>query len=230
MLAPVFIVVLMLLSPIFSVAEVTLVGNERIAREYILRELGLHRPSAVNIFLYNSRAAISRLDNHYIESLEIDKYFLARRITVSLVERRLAGFVEFSPGQYLFIDENGLVLETSTVLADRLPIVVGLDFSGFTVGARLGVSDERVFENLVAVSRLLSRHGLESDVVRLDLNDSSNIRLFIGDLDVSLGDTADGDLKIAILIEILEHLDGENVRGSLDISDITRNPILRHLT
>ncbi|MCL2853491.1 MAG: FtsQ-type POTRA domain-containing protein [Defluviitaleaceae bacterium] len=229
-LAPFFVIILILLSPLFSVVSVTVEGNSRIPDEEIRRELGLTAPSRVNIFLYDSRGSLRRLNNPYIESASIGRGFLAREITVTVVERRLAGFVEFSPGQYLFIDENGLVLETATAFVESLPIVVGLDFTGFTVGSPLEVSNERAFENLVAISRLLSRHGMESDVIRVDVNDSSNIRLFINELDVSFGDTANGDQKIQTLIQILNHFEGEYVRGTLDISDISRRPILRHLT
>ena len=229
-LGPLFVIILILLSPLFSVASVTVEGNSRIPGEQIITELGLAEPSRVNIFLYDSRGSLRRLTTPYIESASISKDYLARGITVSVVERRLAGFVEFSPGQYLFIDESGLVLETATAFTQTLPIVVGLDFTGFTVGAQLEVANERAFENLVAISRLLSRHGMESDVVRVDVNDCSNIRLFINELDISFGDTTDGDLKIQTLIQILNHIEGDDVRGTLDISDITRHPILRHLT
>ena len=229
-LAPFFVVILILLSPLFSVASVTVEGNSRIPAEEIISELGLAEPSRVNIFLYDSRGSLRRLSSPYIESASISKDHLARGITVTVVERRLAGFVEFSPGQYLFIDENGLVLETATAFTESLPIVVGLDFTGFTVGAPLEVVNERAFENLAAISRLLSRHGMESEVVRVDVNDCSNIRLFINELDISFGDTTDGDQKFRTLIQILDHIEGKDVRGTLDISDITRHPLLRHLT
>ena len=227
--APFFVVILILLSPLFNISRVTVEGNYRISGDEIQSKLGLAAPSEVNIFLFNTRSSLRRLNNPYIESASISKDYLAREITVTLIERRLAGFVEFSPGQYLFIDENGLVLETATAFTQSLPIVVGLDFAGFTVGSRLDVTNERAFENLVAISRLLSRHGVEADVVRVDVNDSSNIRLFINELDVSFGDITNGDQKIQTLIQILGSFEGEDVRGTLDISDITR-PILRHLT
>ena len=229
-LAPFFIITLILLSPLFSVVSVTVEGNSRIPAEEIIAGLGLAEPSRINIFLYDSRGSLRSLSTPYIESASISKDYLSRGITVTVVERKLAGFVEFSPGQYLFIDGNGLVLETATAFTESLPVVVGLDFTGFTVGAPLQVSNERAFENLAAISRLLSRHEIKSDVVRVDVNDCSNIRLFINDLDISFGDTADGDQKIQTLIQILNHLEGEDVRGTLDISDITRHPILRHLT
>ena len=224
------VVTLVLLSPMFAVASVTIEGNYRVSDESILRYLGLVAPSDVNIFLYYDRSAVRRLTNPYIESIHIRKDHFSREIAVTINERRLAGFVEFAPGQYLFIDENGLVLETATSFSDRLPVVVGLDFVRFTIGAPLEVSNEQAFQNMVAISRILNRHEMTSDVVRVDVNDSSNIRLFIGDLDISFGDTTDGDQKMQTLIQILENIKGENIRGTLDISDTTRNSVLRHLT
>ncbi|MCL2616498.1 MAG: FtsQ-type POTRA domain-containing protein [Defluviitaleaceae bacterium] len=231
-LATFFVVILILLSPLFSVTSITIEGNYRITDESLRRYLGLAAPSAVNIFLYNSRAAVNSISNPYIQSVAIRKSYLNREIKIVANERRLAGFVEFSPGQYLFIDENGLVLEIATSFTEQLPIVVGLDFTSFTVGAPLQVVNERAFESLVAISRLLSRHEMESDVVRVDVNDSSNIRLFIHDLDISFGDTSNGDQKMRTLIEILNRIEGEGIQGvgTLDISDISRNSILRHLT
>jgi len=228
--AVIFIIILMMLSPLFNVTRVIIEGNERVSSESIQRSLGLGAPSAVNIFLFERSGALNRLNNPYIESVSIDKAYFAREITVTVVERRLAGFVEFAQGQYLYIDEYGLVLEAATSISERLPIIVGLNLSGFTVGAPLEVGNEHVLRDMREISRVLSRHEIESDVIRVDVNDSSNIRLFIDGLVVSFGDTTDGDRKMQMLIQILNHFEGEDIRGTLDISDISRNPILRHLT
>jgi len=228
--ASIFIIILVLLSPLFSVTKVTIEGNERVSSENIQRSLGLGAPSAVNIFLFEHRDTLQRLNNHYIESVSIDKAYFAREITITVVERRLAGFVEFAHGQYLYIDENGLVLEAATSFSERLPIVVGLNLSGFTVGTPLEVANEHIFSNMIAISRLLNTHEIDSDVIRVNVNDSSNIRLFIDELDISFGEITDGDRKMQTLIQILNHFEGEDIRGTLDISDISRNPIFRHLT
>jgi len=228
--AAVFIIILLMLSPLFNVTKVIVEGNKRVSGESIQRGLGLGSPSSVNVFLFERRGALERLNNPYIESISIDKAYFSREITVTVVERRLIGFVEFAHGQYLYIDESGLVLEAATSFSERLPIIVGLDLPGFTVGAPLEVTNEHALRDLQEISRFLSRHEIESDVIRVDVNDSSNIRLFINNLVVSFGDTTDGDRKMQMLIQILNHFEGEDIRGTLDISDISRNPILRHLT
>jgi len=226
-----FVLILFFMSPLFNISHVIIEGNYRISDAQVLRDIGLDGATPTNVFLFNGRLAERRLlENTYFESVSISKHHLRAELSISLNERRLAGFVEFAPGQYLFIDENGLVLESSTFFTENLPIIIGLEFSRFALGQPLETSNTQSFEHMVAISQLLSRHGLQYNVFRIDVNDSQNIRLFIDELDISFGDLSHSDQKMQTIIEVLRHFEGEQIRGSLDVSDITRHAILRHLT
>ena len=234
--ACIFVLALFFLSPFFNISAIIIEGNYRVGDAQILRQigLGLEEPRR-NIFLFNGRLARNRLlENHYFEGVYISKRHLRSELVISVQERRLAGFVEFAPGQYLYIDENGLVLESATFFSESLPIVVGLEFSRFVIGQTLETSNEQSFEHMVSMSKLLETHGLSSRVFRVDVNDSSNIRLFIDELEISFGDMSYADQKMKTIIEVLDYVEAQmatsSIRGSLDVSDINRHAVLRHLT
>ena len=233
-----FVITLFFLSPLFNISTVIIHGNYRVSDAQVLHHIGLGSGTGTpqpNIFLFNSRLARRQLlENNYFEEASISKRPLSGELHITLSERRLAGFFEFAPGQYLYIDEDGLVLSHATFLSENLPIVVGLEFSRFVLGQPLETTNARSFEHMVEMSRLLAYHGMASRVFRVDVNDSDNIRLFIDELEISFGDMSDADLKMQTIIEVLNHLEttmaGQRIRGSLDVSDANRHAILRHLT
>jgi hypothetical protein len=128
-------------------------------------------------------------------------------------------------GAYLYLDENGRVLEVSTSLADRLPVVIGLKFSGFNVGEKLSVENTSAFDTMATLAQLFNKYELEADIIRVDVSKESDIHIFVRSLDVVFGDISDADKKLRTLVTIIDKMPEEgNVAGFLLLNNINGNP------
>ncbi len=212
-------------------------GNKLLSEQYIKQTASTN--NSTNIFAFNRGTAKKNLlKNNYVDGIEIKKDYFAKKITLTIHERILSGYIEHSSGSFVYIDENGRVLEVNSYYTEKLPIVVGLKLSEITVGEVLNVSNTVCFGSLVVLARLFNKYGLESDVIKVDVSDENNIHLFINNINIEFGDIKDADQKIRTIIEIVkklkeeifQSLGDENIGGFLDIKDITKPARFRPLT
>ncbi len=222
------VVLITLTSPLFNVSVVKITGAEKLTESDIKKTVGLS--DNTNFFAFSSYKAKKLLKkNNYVDSVQIKKTF-PNEIAITLVERRVSGYIEFMKGTFLYIDGEGRVLEVATFFKDNLPIIVGLKFSEFAVGEILPISHETSFSNVVTIAGLLSKYKIEN-VVKVDVTNPSDIHLFIHNIDVSFGTISDADEKIRTIRAVLEKTpNAEDVKGFLDITDVTKPSRFRLLT
>lgn len=211
--------VLVLVSPIFHVREVVVLGNHRVCETDIKARLNIAGNS--NIFLINwgnARRAI--LGNLHIEDVSFSRE-LPGRLYVSIQERRLSAYVEHEPGSFLFLDENGRVLEIRNYITELLPRLDGLQFTRFQLGEILEVSDEINFINIMQYTQLLTLHGLINQITHINVSDPANIRILVNYLEFHVGGIQDADAKVRTIAEKLYRLPNAHIiRGFVDIREI----------
>ena len=206
-------------SPVMNIENVYVEGNERFGRAEILRDAGFSE--GTNIFAFNTRAAIENLyDNTYIKRVNVAKNYFTRTLTIEIVERQLSGYVRFRDNTYLFIDGDGMVLESRTSFTERHPVIEGLRFSEFTVGEYLVVENYGAFETMLTLSYLFKRYDIHQDIIRIDLSREDNIHFYYANINIQMGSMQDLDLKIRKMMAILPELEAyKHIGGFLHMQD-----------
>jgi cell division septal protein FtsQ len=198
-----FVLLILLFSPYFNIEEIYIQGNSRISQEEILSRLQVSEGS--HLLLFNTRAARKRvLENTYIGEVEFER-ILPGRLRVVVTERRLTAFVE-NAGGYLFLDDNGRVLDIRDYITDSLPMLEGLRFTRFQRGEILEVPDPAAFSVIVQYAQLLNRHELIDRVSHVNVSDAANIRIHIEKIEFNVGGVSDADYKIRWIAAILDDL------------------------
>jgi cell division septal protein FtsQ len=232
MLALVFVIILLFVissSSIFAVSQIEIFGNNRVRIQEI--KTAASAETGINILSFNSgKARRELLANNYIDRVNIEKDLINGVLTITIRERILSGYIEHSSGSFIYIDENGRVLDIKSYYTEKMPIVVGLRFTEFALGQVLNVSNQVSFDCLVTLTQLFNKYEVETDVIRVDLSDSRDIQVLWGNISVSFGDISDADEKVRTAKAIIERLDDEDIKGFLDISDINKDPKFKYLT
>lgn len=220
-------IAIFLMSPIFSVSEITITGNKKFTEAEIWELLEFSED--VNIFAFSSSKAKKQLlKNHYIDSVKINKNLFDKKITIVIDERILSGYVRYTDETYLYIDEYGRVLDVSSTMNEKLPVIVGLDSIDFSIGNILQVKNRRSFYSIVTLSGLFIKHDLKTDVIKVDVSKNDDIHIYTDNLDISLGDITDASQKIRIIKAIMEELGDQ--KGFLDVKNISKPPLFKILT
>ncbi len=222
-------VMLIMFSPLFYITQVDIVGNESMTEGAIRNKLNLNTP--MNIFVFNEGKSEELLkENKYIETVRFTKLYPGK-LRIAIQERRLCGYVQYMQDTYLYIDENGRVLEISPTRNKKLPIIVGLEFDSFSVGEILNTKNQTSFKALVSINSLLRKYDPNGELVsRIDISNNRDIHLYAYNVDIMLGDIKDVEEKIRAMIEILNNLPDINQAGTLDMREAGKQYSFKILT
>lgn len=221
------IAILLMLCPWFNITEKNVIGNENVSSEKILEEINLNNNS-VNLFAFNRFSAIKKLKtNPYIENVKITKK-LPNTLNINITERKIRGYVPYLK-KYIYIDDEGMVLDVQSAYKQPRPIVMGLDFSTFTLGEKLPVGNEKAFNTIVELSKLMTKQELLETVIKIDVSDTKNIKLYVNNMIVYFGDMNDGNKKLATLKEIVKKIPKED-KGFLHLENSDEEPRFEFMT
>ena len=215
-----FLVVIFMFSPLFYLQEVIISGNNAVDAIEIRERLEVG--NTTNLLLFRANDAASRLlENLYISEVSFTRR-MPGRLYVHVRERRLAAYIEHMPGSFLYIDENGRVLEVRPFTSGTLPMVTGLNFSSFTLGEILYVPDHTAFSIVTHYAQFIYRHGLSDRVSYIDVSDTLNTRILIGYVEFNVGGLRDAEEKIGIINGIMNEMpEADRARGFVDLRDIS---------
>lgn len=139
-------------------------------------------------------------------------------IKIIVYEKSLAGYMEFMDS-FVYFDKDGYMVETSTVRTAGIPQVAGLKFQSVTMGEKIPVENERVFETIMSIANLLKKYELNAD--KIFFQSDYDIILYFGELRVALGDDSGLEDKVMQLSNMLEQLAGK--KGVLHMENYLEN-------
>lgn len=137
-------------------------------------------------------------------------------IRIIVYEKALAGYVEYL-GRYMYFDNEGVIVEASKVTSAGIPQVTGLKFDHVVLHRKLPVENDKIFQNILTITKLLNKYNLVCDKIRFDNN--YNVTLGYGKVKVNIGQLENLDEKLMQLPYILPSLEGKS--GTLDLQSYT---------
>ncbi len=224
----IFLIVLfaLFMSPIFQIKTINVNGIQDITKEEILSITSINEGD--NIFLISEKKIKKAIkDNHFIEDIDIKRSFPSE-VNIDVKERVVRGYVPFL-GSYLYIDENGRVLDVKENYVKSLPLVTGLEFDNFKLGEILEVDNKKSLEVMVKISQLMIKYNLLEMAMYIDVSDEKNITAKINEVTILFGSEDSLDEKIRIMSEIIKTIPEED-KGTLDLRDLNKQIVFSYIT
>ncbi len=220
------IVCIVMVSPAFQMKTLVVSGIDKYTKQEISSVIALQEGD--NILLFNQKKAIELLEqNPYIADATIEKN-LPDTVKITIVERKIRGYVPYM-GAYLYIDEEGRVLETRETYYEALPEVKGLKFTNFQLGEVLAVENKEALTVVLQVSQIVKKYEMLNDVLEIHVHDLNAIKIYMQGVEIILGDIENLEQKMRIMAEVMKNIpDGD--RGRLDLSDLDKPIIFQYLT
>ncbi len=128
-------------------------------------------------------------------------------IKITVYEKALAGFIKYLDA-FMYFDKDGYLIENSSVRTAGIPQITGLSFSYAVLGQPLPVEDERVFGDILTITKLLKKYELSADKIQFE---NGNVVLHFGEVRIALGNERSRlENKIMNLPEFMKNLAGKN--------------------
>ncbi|MGN0135180.1 FtsQ-type POTRA domain-containing protein [Anaerotignum sp.] len=231
-IAGVFVVVAVaciLFSPVFAVKEIKAEGASHFTTSELCERIGLS--TGDNLFLFGKGKAEKILEeNPYIADAKLSAK-LPDTMIITVKERKVRGYVPYM-GSYLYIDEEGRVLEVQEAYHEALPLVKGLSFGSFTEGEIIPVENPEALDVVLRISQMMEKYDLLDLVVEIDVSNPEDIYAYVNQVQIHLGNMENGDMKIKYMAEIMKTIPEED-RGILDLSALDNpkaNVVFQYLT
>ena len=169
-------VVFALVSPIFNVSEIKVIGNNSTSTEKII---GLSKINiGENVFKINKKRVEKEIKtNGYIEVVSIHRV-LPDKIEIKIQERTPTFIIENGNG-YTYINNQGYVLEVSTEKID-LPIIIGITTSTeeMVEASRLCEEDLNKLSTVLKIIDIAEVNNIKSIITTINISDENNYKIY----------------------------------------------------
>ena len=215
-----------LFSPLFAVKDIRAEGGEHFTATELAEMISLSHGD--NLILFGKGKAEKLLEQDpYIADAKL-KAQLPSTMVIQVKERKVRGYVPYM-GAYLYIDEEGRVLETKSAIGEAAPVVKGLKFDSFLLGEVLPAENKDSLLVVLQMSQLMKKYNLLDMVVEIDVTDPDDVYADVNQVEIHLGDMKDADQKVRIMGEIMKTIPKED-RGTLDLRNLSKPIIFQYLT
>lgn len=156
------LVVCFLIMPQFRVLNVNVSGNITLSKEELIEEAGIEMNSHMFSNVSGNLIDIIKLDygkiedrmkkeNPYIKDIQITTSFPST-VNIVVTERNKIAYVKMPDG-YAAIDDEGLVIELTTIVPDEgaHAVICGLEVSGAVLLEPININDESDYQKAIIV-------------------------------------------------------------------------------
>lgn len=193
----------LLTSPSFKIQEISVKGNEQLSNQEIIQLAEVKNGD--NIFSKLGIVMKVRLkQNGYIEDAQINKIYL-NRIEIRVKERQKQFQIKMETEGYIYIDEQGYLLEYAT---DKLeiPTIIGMDITQANLETmhRLGEKDLNKMENILQIREECKKIEIADKITQLQVKDEYIVSLENDGITINLGDASNLKNRIYYVSAILK--------------------------
>lgn len=194
-----------MLSPLFNIKNIKVVGNSILQNEEIISLSGISLEE--NIFKVKKLKAIDNIkQNAYINDVAIHKK-LPNTIEIQVKERQPSFMLEYGNG-YVYLNNQGYMLEISSIKKE-IPILQGTTTSkeSYKQGNRLNKEDLEKLGTVIKIMSVAKTHNIEKLITSIDITNSEDYKLRLEQekKTVYLGDCSYLETRIASLLSILNN-------------------------
>lgn len=207
---------LLMILPIFNVNELTITNIELLSEEEIKEVINYNKSK--NFFhLMTSKPKEKLLTLPEVKDAEV-KFTFPSSMIIRIKEIKIAGYIPYL-SEYIYIDSEGKIVSISSEKIEGVPLIEGLSFNSFKLGNILDTTNNHSLNIIIEITNVLSKYDITDKISSIDVTNSDSLRLYVGSIEVVIGDIEDCDQKIRIAMEAISKLVA-GAKGTLDVSSL----------
>lgn len=202
---------LLFFSRYFQVKQITVTGCNYYTEEEIKEKVAGGFWGSNSLLLYLKHKYMEEDPVPFIEELEITMISRSE-VHITVYEKAMIACVKYM-NEYLYFDQDGIVVESSPEKIEGLPLITGVNFDRMILYEPMAVEDPLIFNKILELSQLMSHYDIRPD--RIAFNVKQEAALYVGEIKVLLGKRDQYAEQIAELSGILEKAQKEKLKGTL---------------
>lgn len=220
------IILFAMLSPVFNITEIIVQNNQIITSDTIVSLSRIQKGE--NLFRFSKREAREYIkENPYVENVKISRV-IPNKIRIEIEEREASFQLEFA-NSYIYMNNQGYLLEISTEKKD-LPIIIGYQTKeDLTTGNRICTEDLERLDDVLKIIKAAKSYQLLEKITKIDIEDKNNYKLILEaeQKTIHLGTATQLDTKMPNIQMVLEKEAGVPGEYFLNVDLNKRDPYFR---
>jgi len=218
-----------LLSPIFNIKTISVMGNSKISIDEIISLSGLQLEQ--NMFKYKSQEVVQKIkENAYIDEVKISRK-IPDTVEIIVAERKASFIIQFA-NAYAYINNQGYILEISEK-KQELPLITGTqtEQEDIQVGKRLCTEDLKKLGDVLKIIEASISNDIYDLITKIDITNQNDYVLTLQKKNkvVYLGDTSNLSTKMLWILKFNE-LEGDTegeIILNINLNDENNKPYFR---
>ena len=221
-------IVYLFMSPANKVKKIEVVNNVHISSQEIINSSSIKLEE--NMFKFSKKEVKEKLlSNPYLEDVKINRDIFTNKVKIDVKERIATMMLEYG-NSYVYIDNQGFILEISAIKIDT-PILKGYvtPLEEIKPGNRLNKDDLERLEVVLNIMKNASNNDLDKLITHIDMNDAKNFILTLESEDktVYLGECLDLSTQMLYIKEMIQREKGKEGEFYVNMDLNTSNPVFR---
>ena len=207
------------ISPTFKIEKISVRGNEQLTKEKVQELAGIKKGD--NIFSKVGKVLEVKLkQNGCIEEAKVIKVY-PNTIEIEITERKKQFQIKTETGNYIYIDEQGYILDCSTE-KQELPTITGMDITETEAVnmKRLAENDLDRMENILQIREECKKIEISDKITQIQVKDEYVLNLENEGIVINLGDASDLKNRMYYVSAIMKQETGNKgtiyVNGNLN--------------
>ncbi len=218
-----------LLSPIFNIRTISVIGNSKISIDEIISLSGLQLEQ--NMFRYKSQDVVQKInENAYIDTVKVSRK-IPDTVEILVSEREASFIIQFA-NAYAYINNQGYILEISDK-KQELPLITGIQTEQENIqeGKRLCTEDLKKLGDVLKIVEASISNDIYDLITKIDVTNQNDYILTLQKKKkvVYLGDTSNLSTKMLWILtfnELEGNTEGEIILN-MNLNDENNKPYFR---
>lgn len=221
-------ITLFLLSPIFSIENISIKNNEKLSQEEIISLSQIEK--GTNLFkIRNAEIKNNIKENAYVDEVKVNR-ILPNTIEITVTERQVVYLLEYG-SSYAYIDEQGYILEISSEnITDKIKIRgYKTTEDNIKPGNRLIKEDLNKLNDVAIITDTAKNSGINAQITSINIENQNEYSLYMESekKTVHIGSISNLDTKMLYLQVMLEKEKDNEGEIFLNIDFKTKNPYFK---
>lgn len=210
----------LLVTQVFTVKKVNVVGNELYTDEQIEEIVLSDEYSWSTLYVYLKYRFFHTQKLPFVDTMEVGlQPAKPHELSVEVYEKGILGYLYISSiDQNAYFDKDGFVVETSQEVIEDVPKIEGLTCDSVVLYEKLPLANDMALKNLLSLTQLLQKYEIPAKRIKYE-EASSSMTVYSGKITILVGNADNLAQKIMRLQYILPQLEGK--KGTLHLENWT---------
>ena len=210
----------LLVTQVFTVKKVNVVGNELYTDEQIEEIVLSDEYTWSTLYVYLKYRLYHTQKLPFVDTMEVSlQPAKPHELTVEVYEKGILGYLYISSiDQNAYFDKDGFVVETSQEVIEAVPKIEGLTCDSVVLYEKLPLANDMALKNLLSLTQLLQKYEIPSKRIKYE-EVSGSMTVYSDKITILVGSADNLAQKILRLQYILPQLQGK--KGTLHLENWT---------